>query len=111
MPSLIGQSRAADIVINVILPVVLAHAHQSGCKGLQQSVTAAYTSHRRLQDNKITRYVADRIFSDRKKQLSVISSAMRQQGLIYLYKNFCFVRNCQDCLLTEKIYDLSGNLN
>ncbi len=101
-PSLIGQGRAADIVINVVLPAILAHAYQSGRKELQQAATTAYVSHRKLQDNKITRYVADRIFSDRKERLSVISSAMRQQGLIHLYKNFCFVRNCQDCLLTEQ---------
>ena len=99
-PFLIGHNRAADIVINVILPVVLAHAHQSGCRELQQAATAAYASHRKLQDNKSTRYVASRIFRDRKERHSVISSAMRQQGLIYLYRNFCIMRNCKDCLLT-----------
>ena len=102
VPSLIGQGRAADIVINVILPVVLAYARQSGYKELQQAVMAAYADHRKLQENKITRYVASRIFRDRKEQKSVINSVMRQQGLIHLYKNFCFARNCQDCLLTEK---------
>ena len=101
-PFVIGRSRAADIVINVILPVVLAYARQSGYKKLQQAVTVAYADHRKLQENNITRYVASRIFRDRKEQKSVINSVMRQQGLIHLYKNFCFTRNCQDCLLTEK---------
>ncbi|MFC1715807.1 DUF2851 family protein [Candidatus Poribacteria bacterium] len=101
-PSLIGQSRAADIVINVILPVILAHAHQLGCGELEQAVTTAYASYRRLQDNNVTTYVSSQIFPDKKDRRSVINCAMRQQGLIHLYKNFCFVRNCQDCLLTEK---------
>ena len=100
-PFLIGQDRAADMVINVILPVVLAYAHQRKREKLQQAVMAEYANHRKLQDNKITRYVASGIFSDKKERQSVINSAMRQQGLIHLYKNFCFVRNCRNCLLRK----------
>ena len=99
-PFLMGQNRAADMVINVILPIVLAHARQLEHEKLQQEVMAEYASHRKLQDNKVTRSVASGIFRDKKEQQSVINSAMRQQGLIHFYKNFCFVRNCRNCPLS-----------
>ena len=96
-PYLIGQNRAADIVINVVLPITLAHARKSQDEELQQMVTKVYANHQRLQDNKITREVAGRIFRDEKQSASVVKSAMRQQGLIRLYKSFCAVRDCQVC--------------
>jgi len=98
-PFLIGRNRAADIVVNVVLPAALAHARQSQDEELQQAVMEVYAGHPELQDNKITRYVAGQIFGDGKERSSVINSAMRQQGLIYLYKCFCDVRNCRDCPL------------
>ena len=99
---LIGQNRAADIVVNVILPAVLAHARKSRDEELQQAVMEVYVNHPRLQDNKITRYVTDRIFRDGKECSSLVNSAMRQQGLILLYKSFCTTRNCQNCPLMEE---------
>lgn len=98
-PFLMGQSRADDIVVNVILPAVFAYARQLRDDRLQQAVTMAYSSYRILQDNQITRYVADGIFPDNDGYNSVVNSAMRQQGLIHIYKSFCDTRNCQNCPL------------
>ena len=104
MPFLIGRNRADDIVINVILPVIFGHAKRWENRGLQQTAQAVYANYGKLQANKATRDVTNRIFHDSSEQHgSVINSAMRQQGLIYLYKNFCAVRNCEDCLLMENI--------
>lgn len=102
-PFLIGHNRADDIVINVILPVIFGHAQRWEHRELQQTAKAVYASHGKLQDNRTTRYVANRILHDNEQHDSVINSAMRQQGLIHLYKNFCAVRNCENCLLVENI--------
>ncbi len=99
---LIGQSRAADVVVNVVLPAIFAHARRFQDAELQQTVTEVYSRHRRLQDNKITRYVARRIFRDMQVCNSVVNSAMRQQGLIHIYKFFCAARNCQSCPLMKR---------
>lgn len=96
---LIGKNRISDIIINVILPIILAYAYLTNSKKLQQSAIKSYASHGKLQNNKITEYVADQIFYGRKDLNSVVNSAMRQQGLIHLYQNFCIVQNCQDCPL------------
>ena len=99
-PFLLGRNRAADMAVNVILPMVLAHSCQSE---LKKAATAVYVNHGKLQANWITEYAANRIFRDKKERRSVINSAMRQQGLIHLYKNFCAVRNCENCLLAENM--------
>jgi hypothetical protein len=101
-PFLIGQNRAADIVINVVLPVVSAYAQQWRGEELKQDAMEVYAEHPKLQDNKITRYVAHRIFHNRENGSSVVNSAMRQQGLIHLYKLFCAEQNCQRCPLMEE---------
>mgnify|MGYP001115211532 CR=1 FL=1 len=100
---LIGRNRAADIVVNVVLPVVMAYTRQSQHGWLQQTAIKAYTTHPKLQDNKITRYVADRIFRSKEERISIVNSAMRQQGLIGLYKSFCLLRNCHNCPLMKGI--------
>jgi hypothetical protein len=99
-PFLIGRGRADDIIVNVILPAILVHARSSADEELRRAVTTVYASHRKLQENRITRYVASRIFRDGEGRRSVINSAIRQQGLIHIYKNFCFVRNCGNCPLS-----------
>jgi hypothetical protein len=94
---LIGRNRAADIVINVILPVAFAYTRRSQDEELQQIAMAEYAEHRKLQDNKITRYVARQILRDKQDHRCVINSAMRQQGLIHIYKSFCATRDCRNC--------------
>lgn len=101
-PFLIGRSRADDIIINIVLPVAFAFARRLQDDKLNQAVVEVYTKHKKLQSNKIGRYVAGQIFRDRKEGSSVVNSAMRQQGLIHLYRVFCAVRNCQSCPLTEE---------
>ena len=98
-PLMIGRNRSSDIVINVILPVIFTHAQRLRNEELQQIARKVYAGYPKLQDNKLTRYVSDRIFCDKKESGSVIKSAIRQQGLIHIYKSFCAVQNCHKCPL------------
>lgn len=100
---LVGRSRAADMVINVVLPMVFIHARQSRDESLQQAVMELYADYEKLQDNKITRYVAGQIFRDKRERNFMVDSSMRQQGLIHLYKSFCSAQNCQNCPLIKEV--------
>lgn len=91
---LIGENRADDIIINVILPSVFAYAQRMKDENLQNSVISVYSSYKKLQDNKITRYMEDRISA------KGVKSALRQQGLIHLYKSYCDSNNCKNCPLS-----------
>ena len=94
---LVGKARAADIVVNVILPVVHAIAVGSGNRRMQRAVMSIYSRHAKLQDNKITRYVAGQILNTSEKCAYIVNSAMQQQGLIHVYSLFCSKRQCDLC--------------
>ena len=96
---LIGKDRASDIIINSILPVILAYAQRKQNIELQNLVMKIYTDYGRLQDNRITRYFADKAFQNNEKYASVVNSALRQQGLIHIYKNYCIDNDCCTCPL------------
>jgi hypothetical protein len=95
--SLIGKNRADDILVNVVLPLISAYARNFKDKKLEADVSAIYTRYGKLQENRITRDVAERMFSNEEVYKSVVNSAMRQQGLIHLYRSFCSIRKCQLC--------------
>jgi hypothetical protein len=95
--SLIGNSRADDIIINVILPFTLAYSQRLSNESLSECAMRLWTGYGRLQDNTVTRYFSNRIFQSEKEYHSIINSASRQQGLIHIYKSFCSLHNCNNC--------------
>ncbi len=79
----IGQARARDLAINVVLPFLHALAEGGGD-------TVEYESYRRLnarfgkgQENELTHEMAQRLLEPGWR--GVISTAHRQQGLLHLY--------------------------
>ena len=96
---LIGKNRADDIIINVILPMLLACSQESK---LRESVIGLYTGYTALQDNRITRFFSERVFRSIEIYRSTANSASRQQGLIHIYKWFCEVQNCDNCPFMEQ---------
>ncbi|MGQ9610463.1 MAG: DUF2851 family protein [bacterium] len=101
MPYLIGRDRANDILVNVILPFLLAYSKYLKDKNLQDFIMKKYSSFNKLQDNKITKYFADRVFNKKENYISKINSAVRQQGLIALYKLFCINKACDICPIVK----------
>lgn len=100
---LVGQSRISDIVVNVIVPIVLAHARATEDRDLQNLLLKVYGSHPKLSDNAVTRFMTAQIFGQAPKKAAVINSARRQQGLIHIYQNFCDndERGCDECPLSR----------
>ena len=107
--SLIGNSRADDIIINIILPFILAYSKRLGNEKLSECAMRLWTGYGRLQDNTITRYFSERIFQSEKEYRQIINSASRQQGLIHIYKSFCSLNNCNNCPFAQErgVYDAS----
>jgi hypothetical protein len=97
---LIGKNRADDIIINVILPMLLACSQESK---LRESVTRLYAGYTTLQDNRITRFFSERVFRSIEIYRSTANSASRQQGLIHIYKSFCSISDCVNCPLSERL--------
>lgn len=95
-PTLLGRDRAADIVVNVILPLAMALGKLAGQSQLQSKATELYRGHPRLMENTLERHMSRQIGVDR----SLINSARRQQGLIYIYEALCTQGRCCYCPLS-----------
>ena len=94
--AIIGRERAGDIAVNAILPFLQAYGDACGQPRLCLRVWKLYRSHRKLQENRITRYMVRQIFGESR---SPVESACQQQGLIHLYHQFCARDKCADCPL------------
>ena len=83
-PALIGNSRAREIIINVILPFFLARGHLLGDAALASRCRELYGSMPPGQENEVTREMKFLLGLHARKWVSV-NTARRQQGLIHLY--------------------------
>jgi hypothetical protein len=90
---LIGQSRAADIVINVLLPFIYAWGKDNGRTEIAEKALTLFRSYPSVETNTIERHMRIQ-FSLKNSQ---VNSTQRQQGLLHLYKKFCTQGRCQEC--------------
>ncbi|MEP6774774.1 MAG: DUF2851 family protein [Chloroflexota bacterium] len=93
--ALLGSSRAADMLVNILLPLSLAYADTHGKPHLRTRTQALYVTCPRLAENKITKAMADEAFGPRKR--SAAKTARHQQGLLHLYRLYCEARRCYEC--------------
>ncbi len=99
---LIGRDRASDILVNVIFPFFLAISKCSNDMDLQNFIIKRYSSFVKLVDNKITRYFIEQVFDKKDDYVLKVDSAIRQQGLINLYKSFCANKACDICPIVNR---------
>ena len=95
-PALIGQSRARDIIVNVVLPFCFAWAHISAQEWLHDISLGLYQNHPGLEENWITRHMKAKVLGDGAAKMH---PARQQQGLIQLHEAFCAGHRCHDCPL------------
>ena len=93
--ALLGSSRAADMLVNILLPLSLAYADTHGKPHLRTKAQALYAACPKLAENKITKAMADEAFGPRKR--SAAKTARHQQGLLHLYRLYCEARRCYEC--------------
>ena len=99
--ALIGAARASDIIVNVLLPTTLVWAAHSQSPKLAEAAQRLYDSYPKLQENRITQQIEAQVFSQEQPIKLISPSAKKQQGAIYLYKNFCSSQLCDLCPIIE----------
>ncbi len=95
--TLIGPDRARDVVINVILPILIAYAAEIEAPALAESVLNLYQNYPRFAMNSIIRAMGQKLFPTTANLNHFITTAARQQGLIHLHKLFCQRGECDRC--------------
>ena len=99
--ALIGTARASDIIINILLPITLVWAERSQSSNLIEAVQRLYNSYPKLQENRTTQQIEVQIFSQKQPIKLISPSAKKQQGAIYLHRNFCSSQLCDLCPIIE----------
>jgi len=84
---LIGEARAREIVINVVLPVALAQATLLERPALAEAAEAVFAACPATEPNALARFTAHRLFGQRPPRGA--RTAARQQGLLQVFHDFC----------------------
>src|SRR6266481_1366433 len=102
--ALIGESRAADILANVLFPFWAAHELKAPASPSAQLWTEyeklpAQLSNRRLET------AATRLFGDDPRRKEFLRTVAHQQGLLQIYEDFCMQDNsdCAQCPFPEQM--------
>ncbi|MBA7676675.1 hypothetical protein ES703_84919 [subsurface metagenome] len=94
-PTLLGNRRAADIAVNVLLPFTFAWGKVTSQPQTESKAFNLYHCYPKLVKNTIERHMMNQLgLSD-----SLVNSAQRQQGLIHIYKSLCTQGRCNCCSL------------
>lgn len=95
--TVLGEGRASDIIVNVILPFTCARGQSGGRLELVTAVLGAYREHPRLADNALLKHMRSQLRIGR----PVVNSARRQQGLLHIYRTLCTQGRCERCPLVN----------
>jgi hypothetical protein len=89
----LGRPRAAEIIINVLLPFFAVWGSNNTDPALSEKVRQIYAAYPRIESNSVERHMLNQLSIN----VSLIKSARCQQGLIYIYKMLCIQGRCSDC--------------
>ena len=87
--ALVGDQRATGILVDVLLPVLLAQARRQGDNKLSSRLHLVWRRLPSRPQNSVTRRMSGVLFGDTDDAGDVIDSARRQQGLHQLYRDHC----------------------
>ncbi len=93
--ALIGESRAADILANVLFPFWAAHERNTPDSPSAQLWTE-YTKLPAQLSNRRLETAATRLFGNDDRRKNFLRTVANQQGLLQIYEDFC-VRDNSDC--------------
>lgn len=98
--SLVGKTRAAEIVLNTLLPVLYSDHQKQGDVSLQQKIIDLYAAYPKGLTSDLSNSVMNELFTDAYE----VKSAMIEQGLIELRKAYCQSFRCLDCAIGKAIF-------
>ena len=96
-PTLLGTRRAADIIVNVILPFAFTWSQLSSQPELGNKALNLYYSYPKLAVNAVERHMSHQLGLS----CRLVNSTRRQQGLIHVYNTLCTQGRCNCCHLNQ----------
>jgi len=99
---IVGSDRAKDIVVNVVLPGMLAYAIEIDDGRLKNMVREIYACYPLLSENEMTKKMRKKLFGFENGGRNVVTGVRHQQGMIHLQKLYCHPKMCNVCLMIEE---------
>lgn len=96
--ALLGNSKAREIIVNIVLPFVSSWAELMGQPRLREATLQLYRSYPRLAQNYLTRHMFKQLQLGHHSGLT----ACHQQGLIHIFRNYCREGKCRICPLAGR---------
>ena len=95
---LIGAERVNVVLVNVVIPALLARASRESNSVLESILHEVYDQLPPLVETQVTRFMIARVLGDKERTGRLVTSARRQQGLYQLYSDFeRDDRSCDEC--------------
>ncbi|MBI3364087.1 MAG: DUF2851 family protein [Ignavibacteriae bacterium] len=101
LKTLIGKSRADEIILNAVIPVCMLYARIFKDKAVREGALKLYKCSPVLSENTITRTIVAQLL----KGKLALDSAMLQQGALQLYKFYCVEERCTECAVGRKVFE------
>jgi hypothetical protein len=98
--ALIGNERAVEVVVNVLLPFGYASGRLRGRPDLSAAALLAYRTLPGGGWNRVSRAMAAQLLGSEGARLC--RGAARKQGLLHLYHQWCWERRCEACPAGER---------
>jgi len=95
--ALLGNSKAGEIVVNVVLPFAFSWGELADDAKLTENAIELYRNYPKLAENCITRHMKKQLGFEEPFDLS----ACHQQGLIHIFRNYCREGRCSQCPLAS----------
>lgn len=95
----LGRSRIRDILISAVLPVMVLYARRRSQPELEAEVLTLYEHFPAPSWNRITKIIAAQLF-DQQDRTSHTLTASLYQGMLHLYKHYCYLPACASCPFT-----------
>ncbi len=96
---LLGETRATDLAVNVILPWLWARAVEGKNATLRLEIERRYFDWPAAEDNSVLKLARQRLLGTSNRR--ALRSAAEQQGLMQIVRDFCEHSNaiCENCQL------------
>ncbi len=95
----IGVSRADEILVNVILPVLSVYFEIFKRPHLAKKIVRLYTNYYQISENNLVDEVASTLSLNNAWKRSIL-----YQGMIELFRNFCSRNKCLECTIGKDIF-------
>jgi hypothetical protein len=94
--TLLGRQRAREIIVNVLLPYLHQMSETGKLKAPGYGICELYSHYPRLESNTIERHMLQQLSLNTRQ----VNTACLQQGLMLIYKQYCTLGRCAECVLS-----------